>query len=449
MIAFRCRIRFDATVVALALAAAALASPARGAIRSVPDEYVTIQDAIDACSPGDEVQIAGGRYKGPGNTVLELYDLEITIRGLAPGSTIIDGEGTGVGMRITGEQGRACRITDLTFENGAPEGVLVADSSPTFNNCRFVAASGAGVVCQRAAPLFRFCGFYDNHGPGLDVTGLRGGMGPSLENGCLIQGNLGEPDGGGIRCTSTSITIEQCTLRGNKTTGAGGGIYLLSTTALLSALLVEGNEAGTEGGGVYANSSTVSTSNLNRIVANRAHTGAGLYVRYGQLIFRGVIAGNLAAGDGGGIASDQAVLAIGSSSIARNGAARGGGVFVYEGRSAAMARTILWGNCSDGAERDAFVEAGSGLSLTCCDLDPGAIGGGGTVNIVEGVTEDPQFCAMGSCGDLPYNHADLYLASGSPCIAGPCGEQIGALEENCAETPVETRTWGAIRASFR
>ncbi len=57
---------------------------------------------------------------------------------------------------------------------------------------------------------------------------------------------------------------------------------------------------------------------------------------------------------------------------------------------------------------------------------------------------DPLFCATG----------DYRIGSGSPCVSGasPLGgscQLIGAIPPDCTITPVETRTWGSIKALYR
>ncbi len=59
---------------------------------------------------------------------------------------------------------------------------------------------------------------------------------------------------------------------------------------------------------------------------------------------------------------------------------------------------------------------------------------------------DPQFC--GAAGD------NYFLQGDSPCAAGqsPLGAQcglVGALPVGCGTTPVEEKTWGAIKALYR
>ena len=58
----------------------------------VPDQYATIQAAVDAAQPGDEVLIADGIYTGVGNRDLNLHGKAITVRSSSAisGACVID-----------------------------------------------------------------------------------------------------------------------------------------------------------------------------------------------------------------------------------------------------------------------------------------------------------------------------------------------------------------------
>lgn len=57
----------------------------------VPDDYQTIQAAINASEDGDEVLVAAGTYSGEGNRLIEFYGKNIALTSTAGADqTIID-----------------------------------------------------------------------------------------------------------------------------------------------------------------------------------------------------------------------------------------------------------------------------------------------------------------------------------------------------------------------
>jgi hypothetical protein len=77
-----------ATCVALWLASAQLAAAEE---RHVPDQYPSIQAAIDACNDGDVVVVADGTYTGVDNRRISFFDKAIIVRSAnGPDNCIID-----------------------------------------------------------------------------------------------------------------------------------------------------------------------------------------------------------------------------------------------------------------------------------------------------------------------------------------------------------------------
>src|SRR5690606_24104452 len=72
--------------------------PATGVTLIVPDEYETIQAAIDAAGPGDTVYVRAGTYFEH-----VVVDKQIVLHGQDADSTIIDGGGSGPVVHLTAD----------------------------------------------------------------------------------------------------------------------------------------------------------------------------------------------------------------------------------------------------------------------------------------------------------------------------------------------------------
>jgi hypothetical protein len=88
------------------------------------------------------------------------------------------------------------------------------------------------------------------------------------------------------------------------------------------------------------------------------------------------------------------------------------------------------------------------VALSCCDVF-GNEGGDWVGSISDqygingNISADPLFCNPGI--------GDFTLHANSPCApdSNPDCGLIGAWPVGCADTPVETTTWGAIKAIYR
>ena len=83
-----------------------------GEILRIPDQYYTVQDAVDAAAPGDMVLVAPGVY----NEAVDVTTDGITIRGLDRNETILDGEfELENGIRVLGASGVV--VENMTARN--------------------------------------------------------------------------------------------------------------------------------------------------------------------------------------------------------------------------------------------------------------------------------------------------------------------------------------------
>ena len=189
---------------------------ASAAIRRVPSEYSTIQDAVYACQEGDTVLVAPGVYTGYGN-----YNISV-----------------GKSITIKSEQGPLSCIIDCGGTRNAYEyhyGFGVGGANPVLEGFMIIDASTGAVGCSDSTFIIRNCIIAGNW------SSIRGGAISSVNSdvsirNCIITGNIaktginqaGEPTsfgyGGGIFCMGMGdIIFRNCIISGNKA-GFGGGI---------------------------------------------------------------------------------------------------------------------------------------------------------------------------------------------------------------------------------
>ncbi|MBI4832657.1 MAG: matrixin family metalloprotease [Candidatus Lindowbacteria bacterium] len=186
----------------------------------VPDNYTTIQAALDAACNGTIVIVRDGTYKGAGNKNLSFRNKAIVLRSEnGPKHCIIDCE----------QNGRAADIGSLT--SGA-----TIDGFTIINGYRS-GDYGGGIKCTGGSPTITNCIIRDNwasiHGGGICVYSGS----PTITN-CIITGNLTDGSGGGIYAVSgaASPTIKNCTISGNLAT-SGGGLYCGSGFTMTNCIL--------------------------------------------------------------------------------------------------------------------------------------------------------------------------------------------------------------------
>jgi predicted outer membrane repeat protein len=221
----------------------AVSSPAWADNRMVPDQYPTIQEAINDSADGDVVIIQPGIYQGFGNTNLDTLGKAITLRSTAPtdpevvAQTIINctdmesGNLIGRGfITITGET-PATYIQGLTIQNGAEmEGgaIYCINSSPAIEYCVFknnngYVTGGAVYAGPWSSPVLNYCTFIEN-------TSMSGGAiavkdGSATLNSCVLVGNSGMYGAGVYFFGMGDLVVQNCTFADNAASVLASGIY--------------------------------------------------------------------------------------------------------------------------------------------------------------------------------------------------------------------------------
>jgi len=169
---------------------------------------------------------------------------------------------------------------------------------------------------------------------GSVVTFNNGEDSTSVLMGLMITNGLGNEDGGGIFCESSSPSLIDLIITGNSTPeideGYGGGIYCCNNSCpTLRNVTITDNSAYHSGGGIFCESSNLSFENVI-LADNSAWYGGGIYCSDADLDFISVtISGNTAGFNGGGVCSDSSNLAFENVIISGNSAGynSGGGIF--------------------------------------------------------------------------------------------------------------------------
>jgi parallel beta-helix repeat protein len=256
---------FCMVLLSLALAWGA----AFGATLRVPGEYFTIQKAIEAASPTDEVVVADGTWKGTGFKNLEVK--LITVRSEnGPENCIIDCEGDGKAFTVSGN---ASEISGFTITNASESGIVAGDSS-TVSNCIITnnaGTSGGGIDCRDAT--IRDCVITDNeassNGGGISIGGTS--YSPIITN-CIISNNFAN-NGAGIYSYSKA-TISNCIISNNLASASGGGLYLYSESSITNCVIA--NNTAVRGGGFYLYGKGSSIINCTVINNKSDNPGGGI-----------------------------------------------------------------------------------------------------------------------------------------------------------------------------
>ncbi len=267
------------------------ATLAPAATRLVPDEYTTIQDAIDACVDGDVVIVAPDTYTGPGNRDIDFKGKAITVRSTDPNDpcvvaeTIIDCNGS------ESEPHRGFYFHNGEDTNSVLSGLTVING---------VALSGGAMKFEDASPLVTNCVLMDNYAFGDSEEEHSGGAficinGNPVISGCIISDNTARYQGNQVYCKSGNAFIKNCKFIGRELEVYGGSPVISGCTFLSmyraiditsyskTYCIVENNIIKSSYCGIYLGENVsggmLGTIRNNVIVGTGDRQGAGIYYR--------------------------------------------------------------------------------------------------------------------------------------------------------------------------
>ena len=334
----------------------------------VPDNFATLQEAIDNSSTGDTVLVSDGIYTGEENKNLDFRGKAVVLKSHnGPRQTVIDCEFVGRGFSFQSGEGPETRLEGLTIRNGN-EGnggaIYCFDASPVISNCMIVAnnaLAGGGIFCSEFSGMV-------------------------IDN-CVVSGNWGGEGGGIVSRARSSTIIRNCVISGNSASFNGGGLYCWTGNHIVENSVLSGNSAQRCGGGIYCNgySSEGWESVLtltNCIISDNQATGDFPY------------------GYGGAINCRWHYdLVMTNCTVADNAAsALGGGIRCESWAVAEITNCILWNDYPD------EISSSNGYpGISYSDIEGGWPGEGN-------IHEDPRFATYRGYGYL--------LHPASPCVDG-------------------------------
>ncbi|MAE69311.1 MAG: hypothetical protein CME06_02455 [Gemmatimonadetes bacterium] len=313
----------------------------------VPDDYETIQGAVDAAEDGDKIIVRPGTYPH-----FRLVEKSLTVESTNPNDsttvkeTVVDGGDSVQVLAVGGYEPQGVTLAGLTFTRGYEStywstggGIDVfTKSAPSFVNCRILDSyadrHGGGVFCGvGTTPLFVNCTIEGNvaerYGGGVYVDSLASA---TFIN-CVIRGNDVELlAGGGIYVyPHGTLNLESCHVTNNVAAAStGGGLYAEDASIRMEQCTVEGNTAAWWGGGVVLDGCDFQMSD-SVVASNHAELLGGLYLRGAGIMLNCHILNNSAAVERGGLVLGGSGL-LGSKTLVRdcliagNTAPRGAGI---------------------------------------------------------------------------------------------------------------------------
>jgi predicted outer membrane repeat protein len=404
-----------------------------------PDGYgevPTIQRAIDLASARNEILLADGTYRGPGNRDIDFHGKPLSLRSENgnPAACVIDCQGADGdphrGFYFHSGEDSASSVTDITIENGW------ANSEPGFY-------AGGGILCRNSTPVIRRCVLRNNQAQaGGSMRGYGGGVAlissPVALTDCSFLQNQAERRGGGAFCTGGQPSFVGCDFGGNAVDHFGGALACEGNAVVsLAACTFSGNRAlpNGDGGALYCTACTVTAEDC-AFDENGARGGGALAGTSSATttFARCTMTHNVAESVGGAISS-QGPVNLSQCTLLGNVSPTGSGFTVLPGSVLRADNTII--AFGRGVAVEYWVPDDCPV-FSCSDIF-GNIGGdwtdciAGQLGVDGNIEIDPLFCDT--------TGVELLLSPGSPCAphsaAHPECDLTGAWPVGCEGSSVD------------
>ena len=393
----------------------------------VPDDYDTIQEAIDDVASGDTVQVEPGIYvenldfDGKSITLVSSEGAEDTLilgadDTLGPDFrsviTLIDDDGTGSvvnGFTIALGSGTSPTATSgITVTVGG--GVYVENATLEIVNCVIEENSAGGVFGLDAGLVVENCTVRDNSGmPGVQAW-LESDL--ELRDSTLEDNSTGLSGGGGLHVLRSDALIEDCVIESNSGVLCGGAMF--SGDAEVVRTEFRGN-SGLAGGALTGGAPVIVATGFVdcTFLDNEGTFGGGfLFSGFASCSFVGCEFSANEASEGGAIFSDGGSFSsatIDRCTLAENSADSAGAIALTISASVTLADSIVWGNGDEPIE----VALYASLDATYSNIE-------GSWDGVGNLDEDPLFVDA-TAGDFRLQADSPSIDAGDPSETDPDG----------------------------
>ncbi len=232
----------------------------------VPDEYNTIQSAIDACSNGDTILVADGIYYenlifDPGNNSKTISIISQN----GPDNTIIDGMSLATVLILDGSTGeQTLNLNGFTIQNGWTTqsyeggGIFVQTGNIYITNCKIVnnsSPSGGGGISASQSYIEIMDSIIKNNssvqGAGVFIF--------TYSSGFITNSFITNNSGPGIQFGTSDLTISNVNIL-NNSTGilANGNVF---SSSIINSI-IRGNEVNLSGSSLFHEYSNIEGSGI-------------------------------------------------------------------------------------------------------------------------------------------------------------------------------------------
>jgi predicted outer membrane repeat protein len=348
----------------------------------VPEDYPTIQEAINSANDNDTIIISSGIYSenidylGKNLMIGSYFILEQDPNYIE--TTILDGSQEGRVVTAENVEGLNAGLNGLTIQNGSSD-------------------LGGGIYCS---------------GSNFVLSNL------------IIINNQSTNRGGGIHCSNSNIQIFNCMFESNTAQNNGGGLFCITSNLEVINCEFLDNFSGVNGGGLQSHFSTITISDCLFYDNLANDNGGGIFLGHSDgFVNNCILYNNISLGGMSAIDMWSGVTTIHDCTVTQNQSPNWGTVGFWDSATVDIVNTII----SNNQGYALYGHPESITDISYCDIysnTEGSFGGSFIQGSLGDIQEqnsngdpcDPYFNIYMDPNFTDPVYYDFHLAANSPCI---------------------------------